>query len=342
MGLKRFSMGVCFMLTATLLAGCPPAAKLSVSAKSHHFGVNTITQEYETTWAFQVWNSGSNGTTLVFEATASEPWIELDVPKTTSTGPDDKVTVTVTINRDYSEAKSEVPDFASGVVTVTASVGEAEVGVTTAPEYFTEVVSDGGELDGLALTFTPNGGPNFYEPSKSEISEFPTPIDAKAAAYPLDFAAYGDPIRAGLFGGKKISYYGEEYDTLYISSDGWISFGAPGNSPISVAEHFANAQVSGLPVDALAPGATVSYLQDSDKLVITYQNAPTSGAPGFNNNFQVELFFDGTLQVSFLDVDPAVNGVIGLSLGIGDGTSAPEDFLESDFSEFNTGTLKTF
>lgn len=339
MGLKRLSMGFCFFLTATLLAGCPPAAKLSVSATSHHFGINTTTQEYETTFAFQVWNSGSANTTLVFSATATEPWIELDVPKTTSTGPSDKVTVTVTINREYSEAKSATVGFASGQIDVTASVGTASVGVTTAPDYFTEDVINGGDLEGLALKFTPNGGPSFYEETKVPITQFPT--DVSTGTFPLDFDVFGDPVRAGLFGGEKVSFYGVEYDELFISSDGWISFGTEGNSPLSLGAHFAVPQISALPVDATAPGAKVSYLQDEDKLVITYENAPTAGAPGFNNNFQVELFFDGTLQISYLDVDPAINGVLGLSLGIGQNNQAPSDFLESDLTDVNTGTLKT-
>ena len=340
MGLKRFSMGFCFLMTAALLTGCPPAAKLSVSATSHHFGVNTTTQEYETTFAFQVWNSGSKDTTLVFEVTATEPWIGLDVPKTTSTGPNDKVTVTVTIDREFSEAKSAAVAFASGRIDVTASVGEASVGVTTAPDYFTEDVINGGGLEGLSLTYTPNGGPSFYEATKTEITEFPTDVTG-ADTFALDFDVFGDPVRAGLFGGETVSFYGVEYDELFISSDGWISFGEAGNSPASLGAHFAVPQISGLPVDATAPGAKVSYLQDADKLVITYENAPTAGAPGFNNNFQVELFFDGTVQVSYLDVDPVINGVVGLSLGIGVNNQAPVDFLESDLTDVNTGTLKT-
>lgn len=329
----------CLLLAGTFLAGCPTAPKVGVSVTSHHFGIDPNTSEYETVFAFQVWNSGASGTTLVFNATADEPWISLDIPKTSSTGPDDKVTITVTIDRSYSEAKSANVGFAKGNINITSSVGDATVAITTAPDYFTQDLNAGSDIDGLALTFTPNNGPSFYEETVRNISNFPVDVDT-ADTTPLDFSIYGDPIRAGLFGDEKVSFYGVEYDELFISSDGWVSFGEPGNTPATLGDHFAKPQISLLPVDATAAGAKVTYLQESDKLVITYENVPTAGAPGFNNNFQLELFFDGTIEVAYKDVDPAISGVIGLSVGAGQNGVPPTDFLESDLSHPNTGTIK--
>ena len=326
----------CVALAGALLAGCPPAPKLGVSTTSHHFGVNTDTGEYETVFAFQVFNNGSKNTTLVFNVTATEPWISLDVPKTTSTGPTDKVTVTVTIDRDYSEAKSNGIGFASGAINITSSVGNGTVAITTAPDYFTENIENGGDLEGLSIRFTPNGGPSFYDAEKIEsVTEFPT--DVTSGTFPLNFNVFGDPIHAGLFGGEQVSFYGVEYDDLFISSEGWVSFGEAGSGTQTLGEFFDVPQISMLPVDASASG-TVTYLQDADKLAITYQNVPTAGAPGFNNNFQLELFFDGTIQISYIDVDPAIAGIVGLSLGLGNGQQ-PDDFVESDLSGVNTGTV---
>lgn len=330
----------CLALAGTLLAGCPPAPKLGVSTTSHHFGIDPNTQTYETVFAFQVFNSGCEGTDLVFSATATEPWISLDVPSTTSTGKDDKVTITVTIDREYSEAKSTATGFATGAIEITSSVGSATVGITTAPNYFTANIINGGGLEGLALTFKESNGPSFYEETKTPITGFPTDVSS-ADTYGLDFGLFGDPIRAGLFGGETVPFYGMDYDTLFISSDGWVSFGEAGNTPATLGDHFAAPQISLLPVDATAPGAKVSYLQEADKLVITFENVPTAGAPGFGNNFQLELFFDGTIQISYLDVDPVISGVVGLSVGNGANGVPPTDFLESDLTNVNTGTLKT-
>lgn len=330
----------CLFLAGGLLAGCPPAPKLGVSTTSHHFGIDPNTDEYETVFAFQIFNSGSEGTELVFAVTASEPWISLDVPATTSTGEDDKVTVTVTIDREYSEAKSNGLGFASGTIDIASSVGNASVAITTAPNYFTENITAGGGLEGLALTFRESNGPSFYEQTKTEITDFPTDISGEDT-FGLDFGIFGDPVRAGLFGDETVRFYGTEYDELFISSDGWVSFGEEGNTPTTLGNHFAAPQISLLPVDATAAGAKVSYLQDDEKLVITYENAPTAGIPGFNNNFQLELFFDGTIQISYLDVDPLIAGVVGLSVGAGQNGVPPTDFLESDLTDVNTAPLKT-
>jgi len=334
---RLFSFAV-LGLAALALAGCPREPRLAVSATSHHFGViDATTSTFETEWTFQVFNNGAANTTLVFTVAASEPWITVEPSKTTSTGPNDKVDVKVTIDREFS-AKSNGLPFASGKVTVSASVGSKEVAISTAPNYFTQRFLSGTDLEFLALTFTPNEGPSFYSQTKSIIANFPT--DVTGAAF-LDFDVFGDPISAGLFGDEKVSFYGVEYDRLFISSSGWISFGKAGNNPVTVGDHFKVPQISALAVDATAPGSQVTYLQEADKLVITYENVPTAGVPGFNNNFQIELFFDGTIQISYLDVDPLVSGVVGLSVGAGVGGLPPADFIESDLTDVNTSPLKT-
>ncbi len=332
----RFNLVLPMLLATLALSGCPMGPQLNVSTDILRFNFDSVSQTFETVETFVVSNTGPGE--IAFTITADKPWISV-VPATgTGVTSETPVTITVTVDRNFSTLKSA--DFSNAKLTVASNGGDKVVTATAAPDYFTQAFAPGQiDLDGLALTFEPNGGLSFYEGTKSEITEFPTdPSDGRA--FPLDFDAFGDPIKAGLFGGATVSFYGEEYDTLYISSAGWVSFGAPGNDPTTTEDHFENPQISGLPVDATQPGSTVSYQQDADKLTITYENAATKGAPGFGNNFQIELFFSGPLQLGFLDVDPALSGVIGLSGGFGANGSGPEDFVPSDFSSFNTGTLK--
>jgi len=328
------------VFTTVLLAGCPPAPLLSVSTKTLYIGVDQITHEVGTVGTFQVWNSGTPNTSLVFNLKVDQPWVTLTAPKTTSTGPNDKVTVTVTLDRSYSEAKAANQDFASATVSVESSVGNADVAVTTAPNYFTEQIAAGSDLDGIALTFTPNGGLSYYEETKSDITNFPVNVD-NLDTTPLDFSIYGDPISAGLFGDATVSFYGHDYDRLFISSEGWVSFGQPGKGSANLGDHFAAPQISMLPVDATAPEAKVTYLQEDDKLVITYENAPTATLPDGHNNFQLELFFDGTIQVAYKDVDPRIAGIIGLSVGTGQNGTTPDGFVETDLTHVNTAPIRT-
>ena len=314
---------LCTLTSALLLTGCPCQPDLAVSATSHHFGIdpnsNPNDRQYETEWTFEVWNSGGKDTTLVFAVTASKPWIEVAADGDRSTGAADKVTVTVRINRDYAAAKNM--DFAAGEVLVSASVASKSIAITTAPDYFTQVLDGtGNDLEGWALTWKENGGPSFYGQTKTAITDFPTD---PTGGLLLSFDDFGDPIQAGLFGGEQVSFYGVNYDTLYIASEGWVSFGEPGGGD-TIGDHFATTQLSGLLVDATQPGSMVSYLQDDAKLAITYEDVPTAGTTDSLNDFQIELFFDGSIQMSFLNVDPAMTGVLGLSNGVGQNQAPPE------------------
>ncbi|MDP7639770.1 MAG: hypothetical protein QGG73_08655, partial [Candidatus Hydrogenedentes bacterium] len=142
-------MSMCLKLLAVAscltLLGCPRAARLSVSETSHNFGTAG------TTFQFTVSNSGSRGTTLVFDVAADRAWLELDVTGGESTGEDDPVMVTVTLNRDPAASKI---DFNTGTVTVTSSVGDKEISITATPDYFTEVFEGDFDLENTTLIFT--------------------------------------------------------------------------------------------------------------------------------------------------------------------------------------------
>jgi hypothetical protein len=92
--------------------------------------------------------------------------------------------------------------------------------------------------------------------------------------------------------------------------------------------HFSTKRISGLFQD-LDPswGGMVSKKQLSDRIAITWENVPEYGA-GNSNTFQIELYFDGRIQLSWLGID-SDDGIVGLSKGGG----LPEDFQDIDFSE---------
>ncbi len=334
--LSVYLMGA-LILSGLVLSGCPTRPELSVSTSALHFGTMESSTlpgelEYQTELTFEVWNSGCDDTPLVFSVNANQGWISVNPSAEQSAGEDDKVTITVTIDRDYS---AKALAFASGIITVESSIGSAQIAVTTAPNYFTETFAGATDLLGKSLVFEPNGGLSYYGLTTEDLGDaFPTD---PAGGLLLDFADLGDPIAARPFGdAETVPFYGVNYDTLYISSEGWISFGEPGNSPDSLGNHFRIPQISLFPLDATLPGSMVSYLQDDEKLVITYENAPTPGAPASPNDVQIELYFNGKMTLNYLDVDPAASGVIGLSVGNQQG-GQPSDFIESDL---NTAPLK--
>ena len=323
---RSFIVYSCLTLVVALgLMGCPPdVAKLEVSMNNLHFGVDVNTGEYETVKQFNVLNAGGADTTLVFAIVADQPWISVSPENGTISG-NDSLLISVTIDRNYTETKAL--DFAAGVLTINASNMQKKVGVTTAPDYYTQEFDGDFDLVGKQLWLTPSGGPSYYYLQTAENGlDFPTD---PTGGLLLNFETFGDPVAASPLGNKEVPFYGLHYDTLYISSGGWISFGAPGNNPDTLGNHFAVPQISVLPVDGTQPGSMVSFLQDAEKLIITYEDVPSAADPSVTNDFQIEMFFDGTIRITYLNVDPLMSGVIGLSAGVGENGEPPVDFLES-------------
>ena len=127
-----------------------------------------------------------------------------------------------------------------------------------------------------------------------------------------------------------IPYFGKRYDNLVLAANGYIAF-LPGvdqipelNQP-SAAAHFAIPRISFLFSD-LAPdvsGEVWGRFLD-DRVVFTFQEIPSArdaGVTGYEtpkNTLQVELYYEGTIRITYQYVG-ATNVVVGLS----DGRGAP-------------------
>ncbi len=72
----------------------------------------------------------------------------------------------------------------------------------------------------------------------------------------------------------------------------------------------------------------VSWTQLADRVVVTWENVPEYGISN-SNTFQIEMYFDGRIQLSWLAI-AIEDGIVGLSDGLG----VPEEFEETDFSEW--------
>ena len=131
-----------------------------------------------------------------------------------------------------------------------------------------------------------------------------------------------------LTGGETVSLYGQAYGTVHIGPNGYLTFGT-GDSDYdeTLGEHFGLPRVAAL-YDDLNPsvGGSVTWLQLADRIAVTWQDVPeynTSNA----NTFQIEIFFDGTIRLSWVDVDSG-DAIVGLSSGGG----LDPDFFETDLS----------
>jgi hypothetical protein len=210
----------------------------------------------------------------------------------------------------------------------------SDLGVTPPPPvttYLTEQFTSGTDafdLSYTSVTFTPTSDGLNYGASLQEISSFPTdPAGGKSLALGDD-----DSIAVNLSGSATVSIYGNSYSTFYVGSNGYITFTEPDIAySATLSNHFDTKRISALFTD-LNPSAAglVSWKQLADRVAITWQDVPAYGSSS-SNTFQVVMYFDGRLQISWLAV--AVQSCI---VGLSDGLGIPEDFEETDFSELGT------
>ena len=150
-------------------------------------------------------------------------------------------------------------------------------------------------------------------------------------------------------------FYGQRYESVFIHSDGNVTFGQPEHSsdirdfvrmvvgPPRIAAYFAD-------LDPSQPDAAVTYLSDRTRFLITWNNVPFyAEAPGAavpRQTFQLALFPDGRIEVHLRQIQvtqAAVGansplGVIGLAPG---GATRIDQVTFVDYAGAAAGALST-
>ncbi|MEK0447386.1 MAG: hypothetical protein RLZZ399_2707, partial [Verrucomicrobiota bacterium] len=203
-------------------------------------------------------------------------------------------------------------------------------------DFFTELFS--GSSNDTAFqswTFTPDSSVNFYSVQRASISQFPSdPAGGTSLALFSGGSVWVTPPPA-----QKVKFFGTSYSSFCVSTSGYITFGlSDSESAPSLNAHFSKARISGLFANLdPAAGGSVSWKQWADRIAVTYLRVPefdinfylSRPTTGKLNSFQIELFFDGRLRISCLEMGSS-GGLIGLSRG----TGVPTGFLQSDFSRY--------
>lgn len=205
-----------------------------------------------------------------------------------------------------------------------ASATSAPVAFLVARDHFTEEFTSSSpeDLAGWALTFTPDGLGS-YTACREAIATLPNPTNGAAGVTLGD----DDSSTVMLFG-STVLFFGTNYSTFYLNSNGNISFNEEDTGYTATpATHFAQRRIS-LMFRDLNPsaGGSVSYQVLSNRVVVTYLNVPEFGK-STPNTAQLEMFNDGRLRISWLTLD-LTTGIMGLSPGGG----IPAGFVNSDLS----------
>ncbi len=220
---------------------------------------------------------------------------------------------------------------------VTADNGGACFTFTTpdVPDYFTELFATAADMDYRTLLFTPNGSVDFYAACGFPVTEFPTDptagvtlsfVNASGAAVTDDGYA-----TINLTGGAQVRLYGTAYSQFFVGTNGYITFGTFDTAfSESYSAHFSKRRVAAVFDDLnITSGGVVRFQQLSDRAVVTWLNVPEYNNTTSRNSFQIELYFDGRIQITWLRVDS--NDYLA---GLSNGTGQPPDFSPSDLSSY--------
>ncbi|MBC7771332.1 MAG: S8 family serine peptidase [Pyrinomonadaceae bacterium] len=196
------------------------------------------------------------------------------------------------------------------------------------PDFFAERFTGSHDIGGKQITFLPNrSSSDYYCATTTFASELP--INPAGGTV----VAQGDNLSAQvtLADGQTVKLYGVSHNNFFIGSNGYVTFGAGDSSfDESYAQHFALPRVSGWFDDLLPNSGQLTWIQLADRAAITWLNCPRVGIPSQVNTFQIELFYDGMIRITWLTMN-STSGLVGLSRGGGQ----DPDFVASDISAEN-------
>jgi len=214
---------------------------------------------------------------------------------------------------------------------VTSSVATLTV-LTGPPDSFTELfdgITSTNDLAHRMFTFTPNGSAAFYSACQQTAAIFPTDPTGGVNL------ALGSHTYLQLILSNNISIYGRSTNVVFLASEGHVTLGSGDSSgSATFANHFALPRVSAsfAHIHPLESGGTVIMSQLSNRVAFTF-NKVVDFNYSRTNSFQIELFHDGRIRLTFLQMDTPT-GLIGLSAGLG----IPAFFTPSDLSTYGICT----
>ncbi len=193
------------------------------------------------------------------------------------------------------------------------------------PDFFTESFAGSFDLDGVTVLLSPDAGVDQYVACATPIATLP--VDP-AGGTPIVLTD-DDSETVALTGGQQVLLYGVAYSSVFVGSNGYVTLGtADTDYDETLGEHFQFPRIAGA-YDDLNPtdGGTVSSQQLGDRLTVTWENISQFNA-GDSNTFQISMFFNGDIEISWLGMNPGIDCIVGLSEGVG----LSPDYFESDLA----------
>jgi len=195
------------------------------------------------------------------------------------------------------------------------------------PDFYTAELNDPSPIEFRTVTYTPGSSnpAEFYTACEEDALMLPVPPGGAV------LSSLGDDNFETISLTTPVSLYGVQYSTIYVGSNGYITFleGDTDRSD-SFSDHFEQPRISGVFDDLdVGDGGTVYFEEFADKAVVTFDRVSEWNQTDNENTFQVEMFFDGEIRVTYGSID-STDFITGLSAGNGE----DPDFFESPFGNY--------
>jgi hypothetical protein len=277
--------------------------------------------------SYTLTNSGASN--LTWSANKTQSWLSLNSNMGTL-NPGSSIQVYASINSSANSLPASASAYTDQItfLNITSGVSQSRsVYLRINRDYFTEDFSGTGvDMTNTSITFFPDGSGGYTAPCIGTTTAFhSSPAGATYLSLSDD-----DSQQVTLGGAAAVPFFGADYSSFYVGSNGYITFGSSDDEyDESLSHHFNWPRISGLFNDFNPEeGGSIYWKQETDRVSVIYDSVPEYDNGGANN-FEIEMFFDGTLRITLLDVT-SVEGVTGIS----DGTGMPGDFGQSDFSAY--------
>ncbi|MFP4259726.1 MAG: immunoglobulin domain-containing protein [Opitutales bacterium] len=200
------------------------------------------------------------------------------------------------------------------------------------------------DLEHKTVTFTPDGSQNYYTVTIEDAGDYPTDTAGHTVMRDEPLGDSGDNLTDGYWevDDYPVSFYGNTYNTFYVSTNGGITFGSGAtDGNIFATEFFEMRRIASFWWDLDLQVSGEIYLgreetPGEERTVITYDQIPLRyGDSSLFIETQIELWDDGRITFTWLrdqtnDSWRTSRPIIGLSNLT---TGLPSGFQDYDFSE---------
>ncbi len=197
--------------------------------------------------------------------------------------------------------------------------------------------SDPFDLDGVSIQFVPDANdPNGYQwTSTGSVTSFS--VEPGTGQTSHDILSQGESF-AEIDLSQAVSFYGQTYDKMFVSSDGFVTFGVPtdltGSSaqglfegPPRIAGHWTAMDVT--------QGGTVTVDEMADgSVAISFENVPNRYGPVTGvNTFQIYIQASGEIEI--VNLSHTRRGIVGISRGFGSNGPTEVNFYNNGITPDN-------